>query len=163
MSIPKTVKDEALKLFLEQGLSIVDIAKQLNQKWPTVASWRKKHGWDALREEVKVQAIVAVTKSSKDHFVKLSEKHLKQYGGLSDGASKAIKAQNGHFFENMTDMDLVRTVDIGIKGQRAIQTGMISLQFAQEIYEVIRKHVTDETIIRAIATDLRRIVAEYET
>lgn len=158
--IPQEVKDRAMASYMKGDVSIPTIARSMNISAPTMYKWMHKGQWRRKREEAKGQAIVELSANIKDDYVVRTKEQLNTYEKLWKGAKSSIDA-NESFYKTLAPMDVVRTVDLGIQGQRKIQNALVGVQFAEDIFKIIVKYVADDSILRSIASDLRHVVAQY--
>ena len=86
-----------------------------------------------------------------------NEKH-----NLEETIAKAYKELDGLHFDRV--FDAVKAVDIGIKGQRDVMSGLINLQFVQEVLGILVEEIQDQDTLNKIALKLKALVqTEGET
>ena len=54
--------------------------------------------------------------------------------------------------------DAAKALDLGIKGERAVMSGLVSLQFIQDVMGVLVDEVTDPDILNRVALKLKALV-----
>ena len=138
--IPQEVKLRAMELYLAGNFSAREIAETLTTEYdvevttPTIYSWAKKEDWDDKKVLARTQGMQQVAETESQRFARLQEEHL----------DKAI--------------DAIRSIDLGIHGQREVMEGMINLQFVQDVLNVIVEEVSDTDTINKIAVRLKTLV-----
>ena len=75
-------------------------------------------------------------------------------------ANKAFSELNGLQFDKA--LDAVKAIDVGIKGQREVLSGMINLQFVQDVLGIIIEEVADQDTLNKIAVKLKTLVQQQE-
>ena len=144
------VKTRALELYLPNDKSAREIAGMLWEEFEvdvkptTIYMWARENSWDEHKEEVKAQAIQQVKESSGQ---RMREKAARELNHL--GFDKAF--------------DAAKALDMGIKGERQIMEGMINLQFVQNVLNVLVEEISEEEVLRKIATKLRALIQTGET
>lgn len=157
--IPQEVKLRAMELYLAGNLSAREIAEtvtteyNIEVKTPTIYVWAKKDDWDTQKALARSQATLAVAESESQRFARLQTEHLDKY---EDITNRAYRELNGLNFDKA--IDAVRTIDLGIHGQREVMEGMINLQFVQDVLNVLVEEISDEDTINKIAIRLKTLV-----
>ena len=94
-----------------------------------------------------------LAESESSRFARLQAEHLNQY---EDITNRAYRELNGLHFDKA--IDAIRSIDLGIHGQREVMEGMINLQFIQDVLNVLVEEITDEDTINKIAIRLKTLV-----
>lgn len=160
--IPDAVKLEAMKLFLQGNLTAKEIAEQLSVdgvvvKPPTIYAWAKKEKWAEQKSVAIADKKQEIAETEAQRFARLQEEQLDSYTQISNKASREITSL--HFDRAL---DAARAVDIGIKGQREVLSGMVSYQFVQDVLHVLTSEIDDSETIQRIAVKLKTLVQNLE-
>lgn len=160
--IPDAVKLEAMKLFLQGNLTAKEIAEQLSVdgvvvKPPTIYAWAKKEKWAEQKSVAIADKKQEIAETEAQRFARLQEEQLDSYTQISNKASREITSL--HFDRAL---DAARAVDIGIKGQREVLSGMVSYQFVQDVLHVLTSEINDSETIQRIAVKLKTLVQNLE-
>tara|TARA_R100000005_G_C4961491_1_gene177985 strand:+ start:87 stop:590 length:504 start_codon:yes stop_codon:yes gene_type:complete len=160
--IPNAVKLEAMKLFLQGNLTAKEIAEQISVdgvvvKPPTIYAWAKKEKWAEQKSVAIADKKQEIAETEAQRFARLQEEQLDSYTQISNKASREITSL--HFDRAL---DAARAVDIGIKGQREVLSGMVSYQFVQDVLHVLTSEINDSETIQRIAVKLKTLVQNLE-
>tara|TARA_Y100001973_G_C5179942_1_gene324235 strand:- start:672 stop:1175 length:504 start_codon:yes stop_codon:yes gene_type:complete len=160
--IPDAIKLEAMKLFLQGNLTAKEIAEQLSVdgvvvKPPTIYAWAKKEKWAEQKSVAIAEKKQEIAETEAQRFARLQEEQLDSYTQISNKASREITSL--HFDRAL---DAARAVDIGIKGQREVLSGMVSYQFVQDVLHVLTSEINDSETIQRIAVKLKTLVQNLE-
>lgn len=160
--IPDAVKLEAMKLFLQGNLTAKEIAEQISVdgvvvKPPTIYAWAKKEKWAEQKSVAIADKKQEIAETEAQRFARLQEEQLDSYTQISNKASREITSL--HFDRAL---DAARAVDIGIKGQREVLSGMVSYQFVQDVLHVLTSEINDSETIQRIAVKLKTLVQNLE-
>ena len=162
--IPTNIKLEAMKLFLEGNKTAKEIAKEVSTtevevKPVTIYAWNKQFDWESQRNVARTENQEKLVETEGQRFSRLQKEQLESYTSL---ASKAYKELDGLHFDRA--FDAVKAVDIGIKGQRDVMSGLINLQFVQEVLGILVEEIQDQDTLNKIALKLKALVqTEGET
>jgi len=119
--------------------------------------WARENGWDNHKVEVQTKAIEQVKESSGQHFTRIQQEHLQEYGELRQKAAHDLD----HLpFDKA--FEAAKALDMGIKGERLVMEGMINLQFVQNVLNVLVEEVSDEALLRKIAFRLKALIQTQE-
>lgn len=157
--IPQEVKLRGMELYIAGNLSAREIAETLTTEYdvevktPTIYAWVKKEEWDNLKALAKTEGMQQLAESESQRFARLQAEHLNQY---EDITNRAYRELNGLHFDKA--IDAIRSIDLGIHGQREVMEGMINLQFIQDVLNVLVEEITDEDTINKIAMRLKTLV-----
>ena len=69
-----------------------------------------------------------------------------------------VQIIKGHYDNN----GAVKAIDIGIKGQREVLSGMINLQFVQDVLSILIEEINDQDTLNKIAVKLKTLVQQQE-
>ena len=160
--IPNAEKLEAMKLFLQGNLTAKEIAEQISVdgvvvKPPTIYAWAKKEKWAEQKSVAIADKKQEIAETEAQRFARLQEEQLDSYTQISNKASREITSL--HFDRAL---DAARAVDIGIKGQREVLSGMVSYQFVQDVLHVLTSEINDSETIQRIAVKLKTLVQNLE-
>ena len=130
---PESLKLEAMRLFVAGDKTAKQIAELISKdgdevKPVTIYAWAKQYGWGDQKNIARSENQKQIAETEGQRFARLQQEQLESYTSL---ASKAYKELDGLHFDRA--FDAVKAVDIGIKGQREVLSGLISLGFVQEI------------------------------
>jgi len=160
--IPDAVKLKAMELFLRGDLTAKEIAEQLSVdgvvvRPPTIYAWAKKEKWAEQKSVAIAEKKQEIAETEAQRFARLQEEQLDSYTQISNKASREITSL--HFDRAL---DAARAVDIGIKGQREVLSGMVSYQFVQDVLHVLTSEISDSETISKIAVKLKTLVQNLE-
>ena len=94
-----------------------------------------------------------MAESEGQRFARLQKEQLDQYNVV---AEKAYQELDGLHFDRA--LDAVRAIDVGIKGQREVLTGLINLQFVQDVLGIIVEEIKDQDSLNRIAVKMKTLV-----
>ena len=98
-----------------------------------------------------------LAESEGQRFVRLQQEHLNSY---EVATKKAYKELDELHFDRA--FDAIKAMDIGIKGQREVISGLINLQFVQDVLGVLVEEISDQNILNRIAMKLKTFVQQQE-
>ena len=75
-------------------------------------------------------------------------------------ANKAFRELDELHFDKAAEA--VKAIDIGIKGQREVLSGMINLQFVQDVLSILIEEIKDQDTLNKIAVKLKTLVQQQE-
>tara|TARA_R110000824_G_scaffold145924_1_gene314469 strand:- start:3818 stop:4318 length:501 start_codon:yes stop_codon:yes gene_type:complete len=156
--IPDSTKLEAMELFLSGDKSAREIADIVSKdgvivKTPTIYAWAKAHKWNQQQAVARSQSQQQLAESEGQKFARLQKEQLDQYNVV---AEKAYRELDGLHFDRA--LDAVRAIDVGIKGQREVLTGLINLQFVQDVLGVLVEEIKDQESLNRIAVKMKTLV-----
>jgi len=159
---PESVKLNAMKLFVTGDKTAKQIAEIISKdgdevKPVTIYAWAKQYGWGEQKNMARSENQKQIAETEGQRFARLQQEQLESYTSL---ASKAYKELDGLHFDRA--FDAVKAVDIGIKGQREVLSGLISLGFVQEILAVLVEEISDQKVLEKIALKLNTLVQNQE-
>tara|TARA_R100000781_G_C4078754_1_gene126989 strand:+ start:713 stop:1216 length:504 start_codon:yes stop_codon:yes gene_type:complete len=161
---PESVKLEAMRLFVAGDKTAKEIAEEISTpetevKPVTIYAWAKQFDWESQRNVARTENQEKLVETEGQRFTRLQKEQLESYTSL---ASKAYKELDGLHFDRA--FDAVKAVDIGIKGQRDVMSGLINLQFVQEVLGILVEEIQDQDTLNKIALKLKALVqTEGET
>jgi len=160
--IPESIKLEAMQLFLEGDKTAKEIAAEVSQNGvtvqpPTIYAWAKKERWGEQQAVARTDQQQKLAESEGQRFVRLQHKHLENYEVASQ---KAFRELDGLHFDKA--FDAIKALDIGIKGQREVISGLINLQFVQDVLGVLVEEIPDQNILNRVAIKLKTLVQGQE-
>ncbi len=165
--MPKTfdpeVRLKAMELYLE-GNPVTHIAEELNKKYDievkptTIYMWARQSKWKNDKVEARTAAVESIKESETQRFARIQKEHLDDYGKLRKKASLEL---DGHMFDR--PFDAAKALDLGIKGERSVMEGMVSLQFIQDIMSVLVEEVQDTEMLQRIAFKLKALMQAQES
>ena len=123
----------------------------------TIYAWAKQYGWGEQKSVARSESQKRIAETEGQRFARLQQEQLESYTSLSN---KAYKELGGLHFDRA--FDAVKAVDIGIKGQREVLSGLVSLGFVQEILAVLVEEVSDQKVLERIALKLNTLVQNQE-
>jgi hypothetical protein len=159
--IPESVKLEAMRLFL-RGETAREIAEQVSINGtvvtpPTIYAWAKREGWKTQKNVARTDQQQKLAETEGHRFARLQQEHLENYTVATNKASRELA---GLTFDKASDA--VKALDIGIKGQREVLSGLINLQFVQEVLGILVEEVNDQDILNRVALKLKTLVQQQE-
>ena len=90
-------------------------------------------------------------------IAKATEDHIKSYRRIREKGDKFLE---GHVDFDKT-IDAIRAVDIGVKGERQIMSGLVSAQLVYDLINIIHEEVDDEEVLRRISAKAARLAVQY--
>tara|TARA_R100001530_G_scaffold112174_1_gene79216 strand:+ start:10 stop:510 length:501 start_codon:yes stop_codon:yes gene_type:complete len=156
--IPDSTKLEAMELFLSGDKSAREIADIVSKdgvvvKTPTIYAWAKQYQWAEKQAVSRTEKQQDLVESDGQRFARMQRNQLDQY---SDVATRAYRELDGLHFDRA--LDAVRAIDVGIKGQRDVLTGLINLQFVQDVLGILVEEIKDQDSLNRIATKMKTLV-----
>ena len=151
-----------MKLFVTGDKTAKQIAEIISKdgdevKPVTIYAWAKQYGWGEQKNMARSENQKQIAETEGQRFARLQQEQLESYTSL---ASKAYKELDGLHFDRA--FDAVKAVDIGIKGQREVLSGLVSLGFVQEILAVLVEEISDQKVLEKIALKLNTLVQNQE-
>jgi len=160
---PESVKLDAMKLFVAGDKTAKEIAEIISKendtevKPVTIYAWAKQYGWGEQKAVARSDNQQKIAESEGQKFARLQHEQLERYTSLSN---KAFRESEGLPFEKA--FDAVKAVDIAIKGQRDVLSGLINLQFVQDVLGILVEEISDQDILNKIAVKLKTLVQNQE-
>ena len=159
---PESLKLEAMRLFVAGDKTAKQIAELISKdgdevKPVTIYAWAKQYGWGDQKNIARSENQKQIAETEGQRFARLQQEQLESYTSL---ASKAYKELDGLHFDRA--FDAVKAVDIGIKGQREVLSGLVSLGFVQEILAILVEEISDQKVLEKIALKLNTLVQNQE-
>ena len=157
--IPETVKLEAMSLFLEGDKTAKEIASVISRdgvvvKPPTIYAWTKKEGWGERQAVERSNQQQKLVESEGQRYSRLQKEQLDSYTTVATKGYREL--ENLHFDRAF---DAVKAIDVGIKGQREVISGLINLQFVQDVLGILVEELgDDQEVLSKIATKLKTLV-----
>jgi len=154
------MKLEAFDLFMK-GLSAPKVAHQISNRFnivcktSTISKWKDEGQWVIRRDEVRSQSYSLLEKEEKKRLVAMNREHARTYQAITERALGDF--ENLHFDEAK---DAVRALHTGIQGEREVISGLINLQFVEDVVNVLREEVLDEETLKRIAFRLKRLLSD---
>ena len=147
-----------MELFLSGDKSAREIANIVSKdgvvvKTPTIYAWAKQYQWAEKQAVSRTEKQQDLVESDGQRFARMQRNQLDQY---SDVATRAYRELDGLHFDRA--LDAVRAIDVGIKGQRDVLTGLINLQFVQDVLGILVEEIKDQDSLNRIATKMKTLV-----
>tara|TARA_Y100000310_G_scaffold341182_1_gene439535 strand:+ start:19835 stop:20377 length:543 start_codon:yes stop_codon:yes gene_type:complete len=175
MAHSEEIQSRAEELFVKYGLPYKGVQKRIIEEsdvtvsMPTLYNWASKSDWKTQRQEYEsheeYQVLEKISEVHAPDVLTRTDRHMDIYQQLSEKAAKYLgldedeESKEGKDFEKARDA--VQTLDIAIKGERAIQAGIIHQQFIQTVLSVIVEVVKDESTLIELGTKLKLALASY--
>lgn len=166
--IKKEIRDAARRRFFE-GESINEIAESLTKEFDdevkvlTIRRWSREEDWRKKKHETEMQALAEVADDRRSVILRNQDEALRLYHNLAKKSGQFLNLDDPDhpiFFEK--SIDAVRALDTGLQGEHKIMMGTINAQLIASIYEIIAKEITDENILRRIATGFQKLSADAQ-
>ena len=157
-TFPIAVKERALELYL-QGHSPKDIATTLRTEFEnnvtqsTVYAWSKQEGWEDRKSEAYVSSLERIQETEGQKINRIQQEHFDTYEGLRHKAAHELELLQ---FDRAADA--AKALDLGIRGERQVMEGLINLQFVQSVLVVLVDEITDENVLRRVASKLKNLI-----
>lgn len=160
--IPEEIKMQVMKLFLRGDKTVKEIAKIVSKNGimvtaPTIYSWAKKDNWLGQKAVAITDKQQKIAETEGQKFARLQQEQLENY---TDVTKKAYKELNTLRFDK--PFDAVKALDIGIKGQREVVSGLVNLQFVQDVLSILIEEISDQDILNRIAIKMKTLVQSKE-
>ena len=159
---PESVKLAAMELFVAGDKTAKEIAGIISKdgaevKPVTIYAWAKQYSWGEQKDIARSDNQQKIAESEGQKFARLQHEQLDRYTALSN---KAFRESDGLQFDKA--FDAVKAVDIAIKGQRDVLSGLINLQFVQDVLGVLVEEISDQDILNRLAVKLKTLVQNQE-
>ena len=159
---PESVKLAAMELFVAGDKTAKEIARIISKdgaevKPVTIYAWAKQYSWGEQKDVARSDNQQKIAESEGQKFARLQHEQLERYTSLSN---KAFRESDGLQFDKA--FDAVKAVDIAIKGQRDVLSGLINLQFVQDVLGVLVEEISDQDILNRLAVKLKTLVQNQE-
>tara|TARA_Y100000593_G_scaffold91773_1_gene181523 strand:+ start:1275 stop:1775 length:501 start_codon:yes stop_codon:yes gene_type:complete len=154
---PESLKLDAMKLFVAGDKTAKEIAEEISThelevKPVTIYSWAKQFKWAEQKNVATVDNQQKIAETEGQRFARLQREQMDNYSNLT---KKAYTELDGLHFDRA--FDAAKALDIGIKGQREVEKGMVNLQFIQDIMAVLVEEIEDQDILGRIAVKLKSL------
>ena len=159
---PESVKLAAMELFVAGDKTAKEIAGIISKdgaevKPVTIYAWAKQYSWGEQKDVARSDNQQKIAESDGKSFARLQHEQLERYTSLSN---KAFRESEGLPFEKA--YDAVKAVDIAIKGQRDVLSGLINLQFVQDVLGVLVEEISDQAVLNKISVKLATLEQNQE-
>ena len=160
---PPEIKEKALGLYIKGDKSAREIAEVLwdafaiEVKPSTIYLWAREGEWGTQQVEVRIQAIEKIKETEGQRFARAQREHLDTY--------ESIRHKAGHELEHLNfdrAFEAAKVLDMSIKGERQVISGMINLQFVQNVLSVLVEEITDEDTLKRVAGKLKGLIQTEE-
>ena len=94
-----------------------------------------------------------LVESEGQQYSRIQREQLNNYTTV---AEKGYRELEGLHFDRA--FDAVKAIDVGIKGQREVITGLINLQFVQDVLGILVEEIGDQDILSRVAVKLKTLV-----
>ena len=160
--IPESVKTEAMKLFLDGDKTAKEIAKilsvdDISVQPSTIYSWAKRQKWGQQKSVARADERQKLAESEGQKFARIQKEHLDNYDIVT---RKAYEELDDLRFDKA--FDAVKALDIGIKGQREVISGLINLQFVQDIMSILVEEIEEQDLLNRIAIKMKTLVQQNQ-
>jgi len=156
-------RKRALELYLEGSKSFSKMAETLSDEFGRDVSvnalyaWKRKYDWEDLRARQQIVVVQKLSELDEDEIVVDQKRQLDSYKYLSDKGRSALET-----LQFGDAMEATRAMDIGIQGERKVRGGLINLEFVQECMSIILNHIDDESTLKNLAIDFRKLLVKYK-
>ena len=157
-TFPLAVKERALELYL-QGSSPKDVSEVLRNEFTndvtqsTVYAWVKQEGWEEKKNLVYAESLIQIQETEGQKINRIQQEHWDDYSKLRHKATHELDVLQ---FDKASEA--AKALDLGIRGERQVMEGLISLQFVQNVLEVLVDEITDEDMLRRVALKLKALI-----
>ena len=158
--IPHEVRNKVMELFLE-GKPAKDISTIVTNdfkivvKPSTIYAWAKQYKWDSQRDVARSENQKQLAETEGQRFARLQKEHLDTY--------ESMRHKSKHELDSLVfdrAVEAARIADLSIQGERKVMEGLLSMQFVQDVLNIILDEVTDPQVIDRVAIRLRSLVTE---
>lgn len=156
------MRTRAFELFV-QGLSVKKITGIISEEfginitYPSVQSWARLGKWVEERNKIKNTSLVQITAEHTGEVSRIVRGHMNSYGKLIQKGEEYID----HHPDFKKTIDAVRSVDIGIQGQRKVMSGLVSMQLIMDLITIVREEVHDDEVLQRISAKAAKLASEY--
>lgn len=160
---PVEARDEALRLYLGKEMKTEDIVKHINSKYEltlgreAVYAWIRNENWGDIKAEVAIRTNQSIIESEVSRRKSAATQQLQDYQDMLDKAKVDYPS-----LDWKTAGEAARVVDMAIRGQRAVQAGIIHTEFIQDVFDVIVEVIKDEELLKQVAIKLKTIIAKWD-
>lgn len=159
------IKNRALTLWLE-GIKLNAIPpfllKEYNVKvsTPSIYNWKRDGNWGEIKDSVDAKAIQKIQENSIEQISDATTRQLKYLQKLTDKSGAFLNLGNDLPTDFGDARTAVNALDVGIKGEREVEAGLISQAFVVAVISVLTEEIDDENLLRRLAIRLKNVVAE---
>ena len=120
---------------------------------PTIYAWAKKNRWGEQKDVARYDKQKELVETEGQRYSRLQREQLASYTTVTE---KGYKELEGLHFDRA--LDAAKAIDMGIKGQREVISGLINLQFVQDVLGILVEEIGDQDVLSRIATKLKTLV-----
>jgi len=164
--LPDNVKEKTRKLFLA-GYPLDEVAKMVNQECNTdyeQAVYRRmvyRYGWHLERDRLDFNALATINKGNNvPDITQRTDDHVKSYQQLTEKAKDQLFDPE-HGLPFVTAGEATRALDIGIRGERQIMGGLISIRLVEDVIAIIDETIKDSDVKKIVGAKLKVLAARY--
>lgn len=154
------MKEMARSMYIS-GKEIKEILREIRLKTQrpikteTIMGWAQRGNWTELRDEARQRALAKVIDEISSEKAGLTTAQINAYRKMWARGLSEIEAQT-----IFGGLDAAKMVDLGIKGERQIQMGVISVNFVNKLMQILLEEIADETILRKVGLRLKSLAGE---
>ena len=160
--IPEELRLQAMNLWLEgrPAIEIADIisTEEIKVRPPTIYAWKNKEKWEEMKNVQKHNATTALMETEGQRLARITREQLVGYTTL---ATKGADELEGLHFDRA--LDAAKAMDMGIRGARDIEKGLIETGFVNAIMAVLVQELGAEQgeLLARIAVKLKSVAIEF--
>jgi len=162
---PDWIKEKAYEWFMK-GYGYSWIAKWIKNntefetcRHTTIRNWAesKESGtsWVEERAEKATQAIALRQEETDLDLPARSKAHLEIYQKMQEEGRNAIEVLPIESAKDAADI-----MDKGVKGERSVASGLVSVVFIRKVIEILTEEINDEDILGRIASRLKVLAVQ---
>jgi len=163
------IKDRAKILYVADGLNANEISRHLAVEFEhpvpsvTITSWINGLGWKEHREEADFRAMEKLKSKREDIVFSRSEKQKEYYSDLADKAADYLELDNKEHQISWDEPDkAVKALDVAIKGEREVDKGLVNIEFATTLLEIIQEEIFDTDVIQRLGIRFREAAQKFQ-
>ena len=160
--IPEEIRLRAMNLWMEgrPAIEIADIVstEEITVRPPTIYAWKNKEKWDEMKSLQRHEANTALVETEGQRLARVTKEQLVGYTTL---ATKGANELEGLHFDRA--LDAAKAMDMGIRGAREIEKGLIETGFVNAVMSVLVEELGAEQgeLLARIAIKLKTVATEF--
>ena len=133
------------------------VTKAIIRKWANVEEWKK------LSAETDFQALERAKEERSTDVIDRAKEHAEIYQKIITKAGKHIALEDMDsaisFGGVRSARDAVDSIDLAIRGERIIQSGLINQTFVQTILSILVEEIQDDELLKRVGSKLKVALA----
>ena len=158
---------EEQKLFAKdlylRGVTLAEISEQIKETYgrrcdiSLIKYWRDHENWEATAMVIVDQSNKKLAKLITTDLFDRHTKQLKAYQKMTDAGMKAIENEDVVVTRMSDAIDLI---DRGIRGERQVAAGLVSLDLIQKLANIIVEEIFDEEAKKRVVGRFKKVALD---